>query len=136
MALLRSDLLAVYVATHVVSSALFTCTSANPSGGGVLSLLQPYDFVYYSGVRSYFNGEWARAAELLEKSIVTKEALTRVRRQCHDDCVDAGRDAMDKLGKLWYFKGVFVCVTSVINSCVGHNVSFIAIKMAKIRHVN
>lgn len=65
-----------------------------------MSLLQPYDFLYYKGVRSYFNGEWAKAAELLEKSIVTKESLFKVRRQCYDNCMAAGRDAYSKLGKL------------------------------------
>lgn len=63
----------------------------------VLSLLQPYDFLYYSGVRAYYGEEWGKAAELLEKSIVTKEALLRVRRKCYDDCVAAGRDAFNKL---------------------------------------
>lgn len=94
---LYSDYFSVYVAFHLVIIALpdFSTGSSN-----VLSLLQPYDFLYYSGVRSYFGGEWVKAAELLEKSIVTKESLFRVRRKCHDACVAAGREAADKLGKL------------------------------------
>uniref|UniRef100_I3K5G2 procollagen-proline 3-dioxygenase n=1 Tax=Oreochromis niloticus TaxID=8128 RepID=I3K5G2_ORENI len=72
-----------------------------PSGSpNVMSLLQPYDFLYYSGVRAYFSGEWGKAAELLEKSIATRESLFRVRRQCHDDCMAAGTEALKKLGKL------------------------------------
>lgn len=92
----------VYVAFHFVILALLNVTSATPSGGStnVLALLQPYDLLYYSGVRSYFGGEWAKAAELLEKAIVTKESLFTVRRQCHDECVAAGKEAFSKLGKL------------------------------------
>lgn len=101
MALL-SDHFTVYVAFHFVILALINFTVATPDGGSsnVLSLLQPYDFLYYSGVRAYFGEEWGKAAELLEKSLLTKEALFRVRRQCHDDCVAAGREALSKLGKL------------------------------------
>lgn len=100
MALL-SDHFTVYVALHFVIIALLNFTSATLGRGSssVLSLLQPYDFLYYSGVRSYFGEEWVKAAELLEKAIVTKESLFRVRRQCHDDCVAAGREAFNKLGK-------------------------------------
>ncbi|XP_076593844.1 prolyl 3-hydroxylase 3 [Chaetodon auriga] len=103
---LHSAYFTVYVAFHVVIVALFHFTSATPGGSSsVLSLLQPYDFLYYSGVRAYFGDEWGKAAELLEKSIVTKDSLFRVRRQCHDDCVAAGREALDKLdsekGSLW-----------------------------------
>ncbi|XP_032374549.1 prolyl 3-hydroxylase 3 [Etheostoma spectabile] len=104
---LHSDHFTVYVAIHFIIIALLNVTSATPGRGSsnVLSLLQPYDFLYYSGVRSYFGEEWVKAAELLEKAIVTKESLFRVRRQCHDDCVAAGREAFNKLdveeGSLW-----------------------------------
>lgn len=104
---LHPDQFTVYVAFHFVIIALFNFTSATSGGGStnVLSLLQPYDFLYYSGVRSYFGGQWVKAAELLEKAIVTKESLLRVRRQCHNDCVAAGREAFNKLdseeGSLW-----------------------------------
>ncbi|XP_042345258.1 prolyl 3-hydroxylase 3 [Plectropomus leopardus] len=104
---LHSDHFTVYVAFYFGLLALLNFTSATPGGGStsVSSLLQPYDFLYYSGVRSYFGGEWAKAAELLEKAIVTKESLLRVRRQCHDNCVEAGREAFNKLdsaeGSLW-----------------------------------
>ncbi|XP_042278854.1 prolyl 3-hydroxylase 3 [Thunnus maccoyii] len=95
----------VYVAFHIFILAVFNLTSANQGSGSVLSLLQPYDRLYYRGVRSYFNEDWGKAAELLEKSIVTKESLFRIRRQCHDKCVTAGRDAFNKLdtqeGSLW-----------------------------------
>ncbi|XP_033495782.2 prolyl 3-hydroxylase 3 [Epinephelus lanceolatus] len=97
----------VYVAFHFVILALLNVTSGTPSGGStnVLALLQPYDLLYYSGVRSYFGGEWAKAAELLEKAIVTKESLLTARRQCHDECVAAGKEAFSKLdseeGSLW-----------------------------------
>ncbi|XP_054477587.1 prolyl 3-hydroxylase 3 [Anoplopoma fimbria] len=104
---LHTDHSPVYVAFYFLITTLLNCTSASPGTGSsnVLSLLQPYDFLYYSGVRSYFGAEWVKAAELLEKAIITKESLSRVRRQCHDDCVAAGRDAFNKLdsegGSMW-----------------------------------
>ncbi|XP_041648402.1 prolyl 3-hydroxylase 3 [Cheilinus undulatus] len=104
---LTSNHLTVYVAFNVVFVALLNFAFAAPGSGSsnVLSLLQPYDFLYYSGVRSYFNGEWAKAAELLEKSLVTKESLFRVRRQCQKDCESAGKESLSKLdserGSLW-----------------------------------
>ncbi|CAJ1062544.1 prolyl 3-hydroxylase 3 [Xyrichtys novacula] len=97
----------VYVAFNFVIVALpcLTLAASGSGSSGVLSLLQPYDFLYYSGVRAYFGEEWAKAAELLEKSIVTKESLLRVRRQCHEDCVSAGKEAASKVdsekGSLW-----------------------------------
>ncbi|XP_034409690.1 prolyl 3-hydroxylase 3 [Cyclopterus lumpus] len=104
---LHSDHSAVYVAFHFAIIALLNCTTATPGRGGSngLSLLQPYDFLYYTGVRSYFGEEWVKAAELLEKAIITKQSLLRVRRRCHDECVAAGRDAFKELdsegGSLW-----------------------------------
>ncbi|KAM9798374.1 prolyl 3-hydroxylase 3 [Neosynchiropus ocellatus] len=93
---------AVYVAFQVLILKLFHFTEANHGGS---SLLQPYDFLYYSGVRSYYNQEWAKAAELIEKSIITRESLFRVRRQCHDECQTAGQEARKGLdtaeGALW-----------------------------------
>ncbi|XP_038567026.1 prolyl 3-hydroxylase 3 [Micropterus salmoides] len=96
---LRSDHFTVYVALHFGLIALLNCILATSGSGtsSVLALLQPYDFLYYSGVRAYFGEEWGKAAELLEKSIATKESLFRVRRQCHNDCVAAGREALNKL---------------------------------------
>ncbi|XP_074539595.1 prolyl 3-hydroxylase 3 [Halichoeres trimaculatus] len=104
---LNSNHFTVYVAFNFVTVALLCFTFAASGSGGLntLSLLQPYDFLYYSGVRSYFGEEWVKAAELLEKAIVTKESLFRVRRQCHEDCVSAGKEAFSKLdsekGSLW-----------------------------------
>jgi len=99
---LHCERFTVYVAFHLVILALFNFTvGASVSGSSnTLTLLQPYDFLYYSGVRAYYGEEWGKAAELLEKSIATKELLLRVRRQCHDDCVAAWTDALNKLGKL------------------------------------
>ncbi|XP_029928860.1 prolyl 3-hydroxylase 3 [Myripristis murdjan] len=97
----------VYVASHMVTFTLLHCIIAASGSGisSVLGLLPSYDALYYSGVRAYFSGEWEKAAELLEKSVVTKESLFRVRRQCHDDCASAGRETLDKLdsqgGSLW-----------------------------------
>lgn len=110
---LHSGYFTVYVAFYFVAIALLNFSSATQGIGGsnVLSLLQPYDFLYYSGVRAYFGEEWLKAAELLEKSVATKESLFRVRRQCRDDCEAAGRQAFNKLGKfipIVYF--VCVCV--------------------------
>ncbi len=97
---LHSAYFAVYVAFYFLITALlnFTVATQGIGGANALSLLQPYDFLYYSGVRAYFNEEWTKAAELLEKSIATKESLFRVRRQCHDHCETAGREAFNKLG--------------------------------------
>ncbi|XP_053737174.1 prolyl 3-hydroxylase 3 [Synchiropus splendidus] len=93
---------AVYVAFQLFILKLFHFAEANHGG---LSLLQPYDFLYYSGVRSYYNQEWAKAAELIEKSIITRESLFRVRRQCHDVCQTSGQEARQRLdtakGALW-----------------------------------
>lgn len=99
---LYSDYFTVYVAFYFVITALpsYTLAALGAGSSNVLSLLQPYDFLYYSGVRAYFGEEWGKSAELLEKSILTKETLFRVRRKCHADCVAAGREALDKLGKL------------------------------------
>lgn len=99
---LHSSYFTVYVALYFFILAVPNIISASLGIGGsnVLSLLQPYDFLYYSGVRAYFGEEWVKAVELLEKSIATKESLFRVRRKCHDDCKAAGREAFDKLGKL------------------------------------
>lgn len=98
---LPSVYFSVYVALQVVILTLFNLTVTNAGSGSsnILSLLQPYDFLYYSGVRAYFGEEWEKAAELLEKSILTKDALFEVRRQCHKDCATAGRNALHKLGK-------------------------------------
>lgn len=98
---------AVYVALYVLILALFNLSVINAGSGSssTLSLLQPYDFLYYSGVRAYFGEEWSKAEELLEKSIQTKDLLFKVRRKCHDDCATAGRNALHKLdsegGSLW-----------------------------------
>uniref|UniRef100_A0A8C6K9W6 procollagen-proline 3-dioxygenase n=1 Tax=Nothobranchius furzeri TaxID=105023 RepID=A0A8C6K9W6_NOTFU len=99
---LHAQHLTAYVARYYLILALINITvGASLSGSSnVLSLLQPYDFLYYSGVRAYYGGEWAKAAELLEKSITTKETLLKVRRQCYDDCAASGTAALSKLGKL------------------------------------
>lgn len=100
----RSVCLSAYVAFLFLFAFIASnkFSSANPAVGGsrTQSLLPPYDFLYYSGVRAYFGGEWTKAAELLEKSIVTKESLITVRKKCHEECTAAGREALDKLGKL------------------------------------
>lgn len=98
---LRSGHFTVYVAFHLVFLALFNPTVAAEGGGGsgALSLLQPYDLLYYSGVRAYFGEEWGKAAELLEKSLLTRESLLGARRRCHGACVAAGGEELRKLGK-------------------------------------
>ncbi|XP_023129918.1 prolyl 3-hydroxylase 3 [Amphiprion ocellaris] len=97
MALL-SDRLSVYVALHVLVLWSVRVSAAVPgSSSSGLSLLQPYDFLYYSGVRAYFGGDWIKAAEMLERSIGTREALLGVRRRCHRDCGSAGTRAVEQL---------------------------------------
>ncbi|XP_028280209.1 prolyl 3-hydroxylase 3 [Parambassis ranga] len=102
-----SGLITVYVASNVVILGLFTftLTGSVSVSSNVQALLQPYDFLYYSGVRAYFGQNWEKSAELVEKSIATKESVFRVRRQCHDECGAAGKEALQKLdskdGSLW-----------------------------------
>ncbi|XP_068614785.1 prolyl 3-hydroxylase 3-like [Brachionichthys hirsutus] len=104
---LLSGCFAAYVAFHLVAVAVFSVSFAAPSRGSpkASALLQPYDLLYYSGVRAYFNKEWGKAAGLLEKSIAAKDSLHRIRRRCHDECAAAGKEAFDKLdsenGNLW-----------------------------------
>lgn len=105
---LRSVRLSVYVAFLFALAASNNFTSANAGVGsaGIPSLLPPYDFLYYSGVRAYFGEEWTKAAELLEKSIATKESLITVRKKCYDECAAAGRPALEKLGKFEHPRAV------------------------------
>lgn len=97
---------AVYVALHHIILSSFTLISPASAGGGPgppPGPVQPYDLLYYSGVRAYFKQEWDTAAEFLEKSIASKEAMLRLRRRCHEDCLAAGTDTSAKLdsGGLW-----------------------------------
>lgn len=112
---LRPECCTVYVALCFVLETLFTLTVGASAGSGskVLSLLQPYDFLYYSGVRAYYGGEWVKAAELLEKSIQTKEALLEYRKQCYDDCLASGNDALQKLGKFRDIKYSAWCLYAI-----------------------
>ncbi|XP_056901903.1 prolyl 3-hydroxylase 3 isoform X1 [Takifugu flavidus] len=102
-----STCFSVYVALYFVVITLPAFIFATPahSTSNAQPLLQPYDFLFYSGVRAYFNEDWGKAAELLEKSILAKESLFRVRRKCHDACGSAGKEALDRLdserGNLW-----------------------------------
>uniref|UniRef100_A0A3P9P9B2 procollagen-proline 3-dioxygenase n=1 Tax=Poecilia reticulata TaxID=8081 RepID=A0A3P9P9B2_POERE len=127
---LRSEHFTVYVALCFLLVALCTLTvrASGGSGSKVLSLLQPYDFLYYSGVRAYYGEEWAKAAELLEKSIQTKEALLRARRQCHDGCVASGTKAFNKLseeGSLWDLWALdwIQQKAECLRFCIGHSVA-------------
>uniref|UniRef100_A0A8C6V1W5 procollagen-proline 3-dioxygenase n=1 Tax=Neogobius melanostomus TaxID=47308 RepID=A0A8C6V1W5_9GOBI len=87
----------VYVALQLVIFALFNVIHFGSGSSHSLTLLQPYDFLYYSGVRAYFGEEWVKSAEFLEKSLQTRDTLFKVRRQCHDECATAGRNALNKL---------------------------------------
>ncbi|KAM6967805.1 prolyl 3-hydroxylase 3 [Aplochiton taeniatus] len=99
---LRLNVFTVYVALHLSFQLMLDFTSPVAgiisSTGSLTGLLPAYDGLYYSGVRAYFNEDWEKAAELLEKSVATREALFRVRRQCHDDCVAVGQEKLAKLG--------------------------------------
>ena len=114
---LHSNHFTVYVALN--NFILLLCDWTLPAAGSGISsasgLLQAYDHLYYSGVRAYFAEEWEKAAELLEKSIATKDALVRVRRQCHGECIKAGQqDTFNKLGTslVCIVVTVFVCAQS------------------------
>ncbi|KAJ7985200.1 hypothetical protein DPEC_G00349610 [Dallia pectoralis] len=110
---LSSGPISVYVALHMFCThpilTYFYLTSlaagSGASAGSSSGPLTPYDALYYTGVRAYFSEDWDRAAELLEKSMSTREALFRIRRQCHDECVSAGRERLAKLdvenGSVW-----------------------------------
>ncbi|XP_055782265.1 prolyl 3-hydroxylase 3-like [Salvelinus fontinalis] len=103
----------VYVALHtslihyLFSFFDFTSPVAGigASVGSASGLIPSYDVLYYTGVRAYFSEEWEKAAELLEKSMTTREALFRTRRQCHEECLPAGHDRLPKLdtekGNVW-----------------------------------
>ncbi|XP_028327575.1 prolyl 3-hydroxylase 3 [Gouania willdenowi] len=112
---LGSQSLSVYVALLCLSAGLlFVSRSVHGVGSPQSSsLLQPYDFLYYSGVRAYFSGDWSRAAELLEKSIETKQTLLKVQRNCYQTCEEAGSHSFsqldtvrDSLWDLWLLDGV------------------------------
>ncbi|XP_035606544.1 prolyl 3-hydroxylase 3 [Oncorhynchus keta] len=103
----------VYVALHIsLIHSLFSffyltspVAGIGSSAGSASGLITSYDVLYYTGVRAYFSEEWEKAAELLEKSMSTREALFRTRRQCHKECVPAGYDRLPKLdtekGNVW-----------------------------------
>lgn len=130
---LRSVRLSVYVAFlfALIASIKFTSANAGVGSAGIQSLLPPYDFLYYSGVRAYFGEEWTKAAELLEKSIVTKESLIRVRKKCYDECAAAGRPALEKLdsekGSLWDLWALdwVQQKAECLKFCVGRSVSHV-----------
>ncbi|KAJ8287777.1 hypothetical protein COCON_G00004360 [Conger conger] len=104
-----SNVSPVYVALRFVLlySLLSLETSATNgiSTASVSGLLPPYDALYYLGVRAYFEKDWEKAAELIEKSIETRETILRRRRECHDNCGAAGHDRLEKLdtekGSVW-----------------------------------
>ncbi|XP_026854924.2 prolyl 3-hydroxylase 3 [Electrophorus electricus] len=93
--------LAAYVALN--AAFLFTLDHVavavgNTGASGSLSgLLTPYDELYYLGVRAYFTEQWEKAAEHIEKSISTREALHKIRRKCHDECATTGHEIASKL---------------------------------------
>ncbi|XP_064165622.1 prolyl 3-hydroxylase 3 [Anguilla rostrata] len=104
-----SDTSPVYVALRfVLLHSLLSLVASATSGvstGSVSGRLPPYDALYYLGVREYFAEDWEKAAELIEKSIETRETILRRRRECHDNCVAAGHDRLEKLdtekGSVW-----------------------------------
>lgn len=82
---------------------LFRVSQATGSAGGSTSLsglLPPYDELYYLGVRAYFTEDWEKAAEYIELSLSTREALRKIRRKCHDECSTAGDEIVPRLGSL------------------------------------
>ncbi|XP_065117233.1 prolyl 3-hydroxylase 3 [Paramisgurnus dabryanus] len=130
---LRSNTFTVYVALQI--TLLFFLNNASISASSGLSseslsgLLTPYDELYYRGVRAYFNEEWERAAEFIEKSITTREMLLKTRRNCHDECLTAGDDRLSKLDTmdknlrdLWILDWVQLRAECV-KFCMGRSVS-------------
>ncbi|KAI1885775.1 hypothetical protein AGOR_G00207270 [Albula goreensis] len=99
----------VYVA--LCFGALYSLLSSKASAasrvstGSTSGLLPSYDVLYYMGVRAYFKEEWEKSAELIEKSISTREKILRTRLECHHNCVAAGHDRLEKLdtekGSVW-----------------------------------
>lgn len=130
---LHSNYFTVYVALHAsflsFFNLIFPAAGSGVTTGSVSGLLSPYDVLYYSGVRAYFDEQWEKAAELLEKSISTREALFRIRRQCHDECVGAGKDSLSKLdteeGILWdmWAQDWVQRRAECVHFCVGRSVS-------------
>ncbi|XP_023651368.2 prolyl 3-hydroxylase 3 isoform X1 [Paramormyrops kingsleyae] len=104
---LHSKTAIVYVALFFahVSLPFFSTKTAASGAGSTSGPIDPYDALYYTGVRAYFRKEWEKAAELIEKSIASRESLFQTRRKCHDSCVTAGHDRLPKLdaekGSLW-----------------------------------
>ncbi|XP_028836953.1 prolyl 3-hydroxylase 3 isoform X2 [Denticeps clupeoides] len=106
---LRSQAWCAYVALCV--PLLFPPDGPRSAAGSRLSsdaqsgLLSQYDLQYYLGVRAYFQEEWEKAAEYLEKSIATRQSLLRTRRRCRDECAAAGSDRLHRLdtetGSMW-----------------------------------
>ncbi|KAG7335812.1 hypothetical protein KOW79_000505 [Hemibagrus wyckioides] len=99
---------ALSLASLSLCALLFCVSLAAGSVGGSTSLsglLQPYDELYYLGVRSYFAKDWEKAAEYIELSISTREALRKTRRKCHDECSTAGDELVSRLdtekGSTW-----------------------------------
>uniref|UniRef100_A0A672HH26 procollagen-proline 3-dioxygenase n=1 Tax=Salarias fasciatus TaxID=181472 RepID=A0A672HH26_SALFA len=92
---LHSRLFSVYVACTFLILSLLHSSSAAPSGGA-----------------------YSRAAELLEKSIETKQSLFRLRRQCHDDCLSAGSHALSPKGEC-QFRSRAEC----LRFCMGRSIT-------------
>ncbi|XP_017339962.1 prolyl 3-hydroxylase 3 [Ictalurus punctatus] len=96
----------VYVALSLASLCCVCLAAVNSGSSTSLSgLLPPYDELYYRGVRAYFSEDWEKAAEFIELSISTREALRKIRRKCHDDCSTAGDEIVARLdtekGRIW-----------------------------------
>ncbi|XP_053349742.1 prolyl 3-hydroxylase 3 [Clarias gariepinus] len=93
----------VHVALSLASVCALCCVSLAAGGAGgstsLSGLLPPYDELYYRGVRAYFSEDWERAAEYIELSISTREALRKIRRKCHDECATAGDKLVARLDK-------------------------------------
>lgn len=110
--------------------ALLFCVSlaaCSPGSSTSLSgLLQPYDELYYHGVRAYFAEDWEKAAEYIELSISTREALRKIRRKCHDECSAAGEDIVSILGSLQtplrFFFFTRHLVSCKLTACVNLNI--------------
>ncbi|NWX92320.1 P3H3 hydroxylase, partial [Nothoprocta pentlandii] len=71
-----------------MASALLPLLLALAATSAAAGRLLPYDLLYADGVRAYLAREWARAAELLQRSLHSYTGLREARGACRRACRD------------------------------------------------